>query len=102
MNFKIDGKTISDIIVGLSDGLTVPFALAAGLAGAIAQSHIALVGGLAELAADGISMGLGGYLAAKSEGDTSVAALQREQQEIEACPDEEVDEVRQILVGYGL
>ncbi|SRR5579883_1979580 len=102
MNFKIDGKTISDIIIGLSDGLTVPFALAAGLAGAIAQSHIVLVGGLAELAAGGISMGLGGYLAAKSEGDTYVAELQREQREIEDCPDEEVDEVRQILVGYGL
>lgn len=102
MNFKIDGKTISDIIIGLSDGLTVPSALAAGLADAIAQSHIVLVGGLAELAAGGISMGLGGYLAAKSEGDTYVAELQREQQEVEICPDEEVDEVRQILVGYGL
>lgn len=102
MNFKIDGKTTSDIIIGLSDGLTVPFALAAGLAGATSQSHIVLVGGLAELAAGSISMGLGGYLAAKSEGDSYNAELQREQQEIEDCPDEEVNEVRQILAGYGL
>ncbi len=77
MNLKIDGKTISDIIIGMSDGLTVPFALAAGLAGAIAQSHVVLVGGLAELAAGGISMGLGGYLAAKSQADTYKAELQR-------------------------
>ena len=57
MDFKLDGKAISDIILGMSDGLTVPFALAAGLAGAIAQSKVVLVGGLAELAAGGISMG---------------------------------------------
>ncbi len=102
MNLKIDGKTISDIIIGMSDGLTVPFALAAGLAGAIAQSHVVLVGGLAELAAGGISMGLGGYLAAKSQADTYKAELQREHREIRECPEEEIEEVRQILEGYGL
>jgi vacuolar iron transporter family protein len=102
MNFKIDGKTISDIIIGMSDGLTVPFALAAGLAGAIAQSNIVLTAGLAELAAGGISMGLGGYLAAKSEADTYEAELRREKQEIVECPEEEIAEVRGILAGYGL
>ncbi len=102
MNLKIDGKTISDIIIGMSDGLTVPFALAAGLAGAIAQSHVVLVGGLAELAAGGISMGLGGYLAAKSQADTYNAELQREHREIRECPEEEIEEVRQLLEGYGL
>lgn len=102
MNLKIDGKTISDIIIGMSDGLTVPFALAAGLAGAIAQSHVVLVGGLAELAAGGISMGLGGYLAAKSEADTYQAELHREHREIRECPQEEIQEVREILEGYGL
>ena len=102
MNLKLDGKAISDIILGMSDGLTVPFALAAGLAGAIAQSHVVLIGGLAELAAGGISMGLGGYLATKSQADTYKAELQREHQEIGECPDEEVEEVRQILENYGL
>ena len=102
MDFKLNGKAISDIILGMSDGLTVPFALAAGLAGAIAQSKVVLVGGMAELAAGGISMGLGGYLAAKSQADTYKAELQREQQEIRQCPPEEIKEVRQILEGYGL
>ncbi len=102
MNLKIDGKTISDIIIGMSDGLTVPFALAAGLAGAIAQSKVVLVGGLAELVAGGISMGLGGYLAAQSQQDTYNAQLQQEQREIRECPKEEVEEVRQILETYGL
>ncbi len=102
MNLKIDGKTISDIVIGMSDGLTVPFALAAGLAGAIAQSHIVLVGGLSELAAGGISMGLGGYLAAKSERDIYVAKLRQEQQSIRAVPEEEIEEVRQLLADYGL
>ncbi len=102
MDFKLDGKAISDIILGMSDGLTVPFALAAGLAGAIAQSKVVLVGGLAELAAGGISMGLGGYLAAKSQADTYKAELRREHREIRECPSEEIEEVRQILEGYGL
>ena len=102
MNFKIDGKTISNIIIGMSDGLTVPFALAAGLAGAIAQSNVVLVGGLAELAAGGISMGLGGYLAAQSEADTYQAELERERKEIRETPHEEIEEVREILAGYGL
>ena len=62
MDYKLNGKAVSDIILVMSDGLTIPFALAAGLAGAIAQSNVVLVGGLAELAAGGISMGLGGYL----------------------------------------
>jgi len=101
MDFKIDGKTISDIIIGMSDGLTVPFALAAGLA-ALGQSHVVLIGELAELAAGGISMGLGGYLAAQSERDTYRAKLQREQREIRECPKEEIEEVRQILADYGL
>ena len=102
MNFKLDGKAISDIILGLSDGLTVPFALAAGLAGAIAQSNVVLIGGLAELAAGGISMGLGGYLSAKSQADTYYAELHRERQEVLECPAEEIEEVSQILEGYGL
>ena len=102
MNLKIDGKTISDIIIGMSDGLTVPFALAAGLAGAIAQSNVVLVGGLAELAAGGISMGLGGFLAAKSEADKYQAELLREEQEVRESPEEEIKEVTEILKGYGL
>lgn len=99
---KLDGQAIADIILGMSDGLTVPFALAAGLAGAIGQSHVVLIGGLAELAAGGISMGLGGYLAAKSQTDIYEAKLRREHREVLESPSEEIEEVRQILAGYGL
>ncbi len=99
MDLKLDGQAISDIIIGMSDGLTVPFALAAGLA-ALGQSHIVLIGGLSELAAGGISMGLGGYLAAKSQADTYTAKLRLEQRGIQEWLGEEIEEVRQILAHW--
>ncbi|XP_073147611.1 vacuolar iron transporter 1 [Henckelia pumila] len=96
------GEIVRDIIIGVSDGLTVPFALAAGLSGANASSSIILTAGIAEVAAGAISMGLGGYLAAKSEADHYMRELKREQEEIVAVPDTEAAEVAEILSEYGI
>ncbi|XP_075479623.1 vacuolar iron transporter 1 [Primulina tabacum] len=96
------GEIVRDIIIGVSDGLTVPFALAAGLSGANASSAIILTAGIAEVAAGAISMGLGGYLAAKSEADHYIRELKREQEEIVAVPDTEAAEVAEILSEYGI
>ncbi|CAK9137461.1 unnamed protein product [Ilex paraguariensis] len=96
------GEIVRDIIIGVSDGLTVPFALAAGLSGANASSSIILTAGIAEVAAGAISMGLGGYLAAKSEADHYMRELKREQEEIIAVPDTEAAEVAEILAQYGI
>lgn len=96
------GEIVRDIIIGVSDGLTVPFALAAGLSGANATSSIVLTAGVAEVAAGAISMGLGGYLAAKSEADHYVRELRREQEEIVNVPDTEAAEVAEILAEYGI
>ena len=75
-------ETVRDVVIGLSDGLTVPFALAAGLSGAVASSHIVVLAGLAEIAAGSIAMGLGGYLAARGDAEHYASELQREQREI--------------------
>ncbi|KAK4493071.1 hypothetical protein RD792_018098 [Penstemon davidsonii] len=96
------GEIVRDIIIGVSDGLTVPFALAAGLSGANASSAIILTAGIAEVVAGAISMGLGGYLAAKSEADHYVRELKREQEEIIDVPDTEAAEVAEILSEYGI
>ncbi|KAK7320098.1 hypothetical protein RJT34_04829 [Clitoria ternatea] len=96
------GEIVRDVIIGVSDGLTVPFALAAGLSGANATSSIVLTAGIAEVAAGAISMGLGGYLAAKSEADHYARELKREQDEIIAVPETEAAEVAEILAQYGI
>ena len=96
------GEVVRDIIIGVSDGLTVPFALAAGLSGANTSSSLVLTAGLAEVAAGAISMGLGGYLAAKSDADHYYRELQREQDEIDTVPDTEAAEIGDILSEYGL
>ena len=93
---------VRDVILGLSDGLTTPFALAAGLAGATTSNLLVVIGGLAEIAAGSISMGLGGYLAAQSEAETYRTELARETQETEVMPGEERAEVRRIFRDYGL
>jgi VIT1/CCC1 family predicted Fe2+/Mn2+ transporter len=93
---------VRDVIIGMSDGLTVPFALAAGLSGAVASSAIVLIAGIAEVAAGSIAMGLGGYLAAASEVDVYRAELERERREIRDVPHAEVDEVRAVFRDYGL
>ncbi|RHN43823.1 putative Ccc1 family protein [Medicago truncatula] len=96
------GDIVRDIIIGASDGLTVPFALAAGLSGANVASSVILTAGIAEVAAGAISMGLGGYLAAKSEADHYNRELKREQEEIIAVPETEAAEVAEILAEYGI
>jgi len=94
--------TVRDVVIGMSDGLTVPFALAAGLSGAVDNSFVVLVAGVAEMAAGSMAMGLGGYLAARSEADTYQSELARERAEVGNVPDVETQEVREIFSGYGL
>lgn len=94
--------SIRDVVIGMSDGLTVPFALAAGISGAIAASHIIVTAGVAELAAGGISMGLGGYLAARTDVEHYESEMRREQSEIEEIPEAETAEVFGIFRQYGL
>jgi VIT1/CCC1 family predicted Fe2+/Mn2+ transporter len=93
---------VRDIVIGMSDGLTVPFALAAGLSGAIASTRVIVTAGLAEIAAGSIAMGLGGYLAARSDADHYASERAREQREVDAVPEVEADEVRQVFRSYGL
>lgn len=94
--------TVRDIIIGMSDGLTVPFALAAGLSGAVDSTAIIITAGLAEMAAGSISMGLGGYLAAKSDAEHYAKEEMREYTEIKTMPSVEHTEVKTILKKYGL
>ena len=96
------GEAVRDIVIGMSDGLTVPFALAAGLTGAISQSHLIVTAGLAEIAAGSIAMGLGGYLAARGDAEHYAHELAREEEEIVRVPDIEAQEVREIFQSYGL
>jgi VIT1/CCC1 family predicted Fe2+/Mn2+ transporter len=93
---------VRDVVIGMADGLTVPFALAAGLSGAVQQAGIIVTAGLAEIAAGSIAMGLGGYLAAKSDADHYTAEERREQQEVRDIPREEMKEVADIFRQYGL
>jgi VIT1/CCC1 family predicted Fe2+/Mn2+ transporter len=95
-------QAIRDIVVGLSDGLTVPFALAAGLTGAVSNNSLILLAGLAEIIAGTISMGLGGFLAGKTELDHYEGEFNREKREIAEIPNEEKEEIRQLLGNYGI
>jgi vacuolar iron transporter family protein len=95
-------QTIRDLVLGMADGLTVPFALAAGVTGAVAASGIVLTAGLAEIVAGAISMGLGGYLAARSEIAHYAKEYAREVRETHDIPNEEKAEVAQILHRYGV
>ena len=95
-------KTIRDIVIGMSDGLTVPFALAAGLSASVSSTAIIVVAGLAEIAAGSIAMGLGGYLAAKTDADHYHGERARETQEVAEIPDREAAEVREILLEHGV
>ncbi len=96
------GETVRDVVIGMSDGLTVPFALAAGLTGAIAQSHLIVTAGFAEIAAGSIAMGLGGYLAARGDAEHYEHEWAREEEEIVTLPEKEAQEVREIFQTYGL
>jgi VIT1/CCC1 family predicted Fe2+/Mn2+ transporter len=93
---------LRDIVIGMSDGLTVPFALAAGLSGAINNTSLIIIAGLAEVAAGSIAMGLGGYLAGQTEVDHYNAELKREYEEVEQLPEKEKEEVREFFEGIGL
>ncbi|MBA3943550.1 MAG: VIT1/CCC1 transporter family protein [Herpetosiphonaceae bacterium] len=95
-------ETVRDIVIGMSDGLTVPFALAAGLSGAIASSGIVVTAGLAEIAAGSIAMGLGGYLAARTDAEHYGSEMEREREEVRTVPDREAEEVSEVFRGYGL
>ena len=93
---------LRDIVIGMSDGLTVPFALAAGLSGAVDNSDIIVIAGIAEIAAGSIAMGLGGYLAGKTEQDHYKSELKREYDEVERVPEREKQEVREFFEQIGL
>jgi VIT1/CCC1 family predicted Fe2+/Mn2+ transporter len=99
---KGSAQTVRDVVLGMADGLTVPFALAAGVTGAAASSGIVLTAGVAEIVAGAISMGLGGYLAARSEALHYEKEHAREMRETREIPNEERAEVAEILERYGL
>lgn len=96
------GEAVRDVVIGMADGLTVPFALAAGLSGAIAETDLIITAGLAEIVGGSIAMGLGGYLATRSDGDHYRSERRREEYEVLAIPEEEAREVQQIFSTYGL
>lgn len=96
------GEAVRDVVIGMSDGLTVPFALAAGLSGAVENSHIIVIAGLAEIAAGSIAMGLGGYLAAKGDAEHYASERRREVREVEEIPEEEAREIQNVFSDYGL
>lgn len=93
---------VKDIVIGMADGLTVPFALAAGLSGAVDSGHVILVAGIAEIAAGSVAMGLGGYLAGKTEADHYESELKREYYEVDAFPQKEKQEVIEVLQDFGV
>jgi len=97
-------EILTDIVIGMSDGLTVPFALAAGLSGAVSPNHLNLIwiAGIAEIAAGSIAMGLGGYLAGRTEVDHYNSELKREYDEVQQVPDKEKEEVREFFSNLGL
>jgi VIT1/CCC1 family predicted Fe2+/Mn2+ transporter len=93
---------VRDVIIGLSDGITVPFALTAGISGAVATNGIIITAGIAEICAGSIAMGLGGFLAAKTEEEHYYAELIREKREIKELYEHEKQEVRDVFAEYGL
>lgn len=97
-----DSEAVRDIVIGMSDGLTVPFALAAGLSGAVDSSSIILTAGLAEVAAGAIAMGLGGYMAGRTDIEHFASERAREEREVADVPHKETAEVHGILMSYGL
>lgn len=93
---------VRDVVIGMADGLTVPFALAAGLSGAVDSTRIILTAGFAEIAAGSIAMGLGGYLAARTDADHYASERAREEREVAELPEREAEEVANVLCQYGL
>jgi VIT1/CCC1 family predicted Fe2+/Mn2+ transporter len=95
-------ETVRDVVIGMADGLTVPFALAAGLSGTVASTGIVVIAGLAEIAAGSIAMGLGGYLAARTDRDHYQSEREREIRETIELPERETEEVADVFRGYGM
>ncbi len=93
---------LTDVVIGMSDGLTVPFALAAGLSGAVDSTHIIVIAGIAEVAAGSIAMGLGGYLAGKTEQDHYSSELKREYFEVDNLRHREIEETKEFFKNIGL
>jgi len=94
--------TVRDVVIGMADGLTVPFALAAGLSGTVKDTWIIVVAGIAEIAAGSIAMGLGGYLAARTDRDHYLSEVERERRETIELPHKEREEVAEVFRGYGM
>lgn len=95
-------EIVRDVVIGMSDGLTVPFALAAGLSGVANSTSIVITAGLAEIAAGSIAMGLGGYLAARSDAEHYASERETEQREVNTMPEKETEEVEMVFLAYGL
>jgi VIT1/CCC1 family predicted Fe2+/Mn2+ transporter len=95
-------EIVRDVVIGMSDGLTVPFALAAGLSGAVDQTNLVVTAGLAEVVAGSIAMGLGGYLAGRSDAEHYASEREREKREVREKPAAEIAEVAAIFQSYGL
>ncbi|MFI5151731.1 MAG: VIT1/CCC1 transporter family protein [Chitinophagales bacterium] len=98
----VNSDMITDVVIGMSDGLTVPFALAAGLSGAVQSTGLIIIAGMAEIAAGSIAMGLGGYLAGKTELDHYQSELRREYYEVEHKPEIEIQETKEFFSNLGL
>lgn len=95
-------QTIRDVVLGMADGLTVPFALAAGLSGVVESGHLITTAGIAEIAAGSVAMGLGGYLAARGDAEHYVSELRRERYEVRHMPEDEATEVVDVFKAYGV
>lgn len=95
-------ETIRDVVIGMADGLTVPFALAAGLSAAVSNTSVVVTAGLAEITAGAIAMGLGGYLAARTDMEHYQSEVSREAYEIDNLREREIAEVAEVFKGYGL
>jgi VIT1/CCC1 family predicted Fe2+/Mn2+ transporter len=95
-------EVVRDVVIGMSDGLTVPFALAAGLSGVIEHNHLIIIAGIAEICAGSIAMGLGGYLAGQTEIDHYNSEEKREYEEVKTKYEYEKQEVRDVFAEYGL
>lgn len=95
-------QTVTDIVLGMSDGLTVPFALSAGLTSALGDNHLITTAGIAEIVAGCIAMGLGGYLAGRTEAEHYESELKREHYEVDHFPEKEEQEIKDILADYNI
>jgi VIT1/CCC1 family predicted Fe2+/Mn2+ transporter len=95
-------ESVRDVVIGMADGLTVPFALAAGLSGTVSETWIIVVAGTAEIAAGSIAMGLGGYLAARTDRDHYLSEVDRELRETVEVPHKEREEVADVFRRYGM